>query len=286
MGEPSKRLHQRLAGRRASTEKRGKRRRPGEPLPGDIKGIETLINEGYDPVHAAYASLQQSTAHFAERVSQFPEVGEWTNAVAEAEDEYLPSGPPMSPLTGSFFWTWALYDLRIGKSSDTMASCQMGLNDLFRFNPHQMKAMQNLSRSRMGIYEHVGMAGRHVRLKELLTDEEFVCLCTAGYSGRRGELWYVRLLPPLEPEQAPYHITFTTPYILIEASKDDWLSYLQRTLAVRRHGESREALRWLMKHGPEPLYWHEFVFLAYCRHQSDAVFLAGIPDLKATLPHA
>lgn len=237
-------------------------------------------------MHAAYASLQQSTAYFAEGASQLPEMSEWTLAVAQAEDEYLPSGPPMSPLTTSFFWTWALYDLRIGNSSDTMASCQLSLNDLFQFNEHQMQAMQNLSRSRIGLYEHVGMAGRSVRLKELLTDEEFVCLATSGYSGRAGELWYVRLLPPLEPEHAPYHISFTTPYILTEASKDDWLSYLQRTLAVRRNGETREALHRLMKHGPKPLYWHEFVFLAYHHHQPDAVFLAGIPDLKSTLPHA
>ena len=37
-----------------------------------------------------------------------------------AKADNLPSGPPMSPLTGSFFWMWALYDLRIGKSTDTM----------------------------------------------------------------------------------------------------------------------------------------------------------------------
>jgi hypothetical protein len=28
------------------------------------------------------------------------------------------------------------------------------------------------------------------------------------------------------------------------------------------------------------------VFQAYHHHQDDAIFLAGIPDLKATLPHA
>ena len=42
----------------------------------------------------------------------------------------------------------------------------------------------------------------------------------------------------------------------------------------------------LLKYGPEPNYWNEFVFKAYHHHQAEAIFLAGIPDLKATLPHA
>ena len=53
-----------------------------------------------------------------------------------------------------------------------------------------------------------------------------------------------------------------------------------------KSGEERQALYRLLKYGPEPNYWNEFVFKAYHHHQSDAIFLAGIPDLKATLPHA
>jgi hypothetical protein len=53
----------------------------------------------------------------------------WTTAVTKAEDEYMPSGPPMSPLTGSYFWMWALCDLRIGRSVDTVASCQIAMID-------------------------------------------------------------------------------------------------------------------------------------------------------------
>ena len=50
---------------------------------------------------------------------------------------------------------------------------------------------------------------------------------------------------------------------------------------VRGTGTSR-----LLKHGPEPNYWNEFVFQAHHHHQSDAIFLVAIPDLKATLPPA
>ncbi len=96
--------------------------------------------------------------------------------------------------------------------------------------PDQLDALQKMADSRMGIYEHVGVDGEHVRLRELITDEEIVCHSTSGYRGKKGELWYVRLLPPLLPEMANYHIVFTTPYVLTEATKGDWTQFLQRTL--------------------------------------------------------
>jgi hypothetical protein len=88
--------------------------RPGRRPPGgtDVPGVEELIGQGLDPVHAAYASVQQITSVFAEGVSRLPEMKAYTGVVAAAEDEYLPDGPPVSPLTRSFFTTWAFYDRR------------------------------------------------------------------------------------------------------------------------------------------------------------------------------
>jgi len=48
----------------------------------------------------------------------------------------------------------------------------------------------------------------------------------------------------------------------------------------------RTRLHNLLKRGLEPNDWNEFVFQAYHHHQHDAIFLAGIPDLKGSLPHA
>jgi hypothetical protein len=47
-----------------------------------------------------------------------------------------------------------------------------------------------------------------------------------------------------------------------------------------------DALHQLFKYGPSKNHWNEFILLAYHHHQADAIFLTGIPDLKATLPHA
>lgn len=228
MGQYAKKLQRKMASMAGSLPTKEPKRRPGELLPGGIKDVETLIKEGHDPIHAAYLYMQNFTSHFAEGVSQFPEMRAWADVVTKAEDEYMPSGPPMSPLTGSYFWMWAIYDLRIGKSTDTLAYCQIAMNDVLQMNSHQLDAAKKLEASRMGFYEHVGTEGPHLLLRELITDDQFLVLCPTGYRGSKGELWYVRLLPPLEPELAQYWIATTTPYILPEKAKSDWLAFTRR----------------------------------------------------------
>ena len=287
MGNLSKRLHRRLAKNAGNLPTEVPERRRGEPLPGEIKDVEMLIKDGYDPVHAVYAYIQQISAHFAGGVSHLQEMNQWARAVANAEDEYMPSGPPMSPVTGSFFTTWVLYDFRIGGSGDTMAECQIAANDVFQLNLDQLDVLKKQAASRMGIYEHVGMVGPHVRLRELITGKEYNCLSTSGYPGKQGELWYARLLPPLNSEVSDYQIVFTTPYILINTTKSDWVDFLKRSMRpLKNDDDGEEAIHQLMKFGSKKNFWNEFVFNAYHHHQHDAIFLAGIPDLKSTLPHA
>jgi hypothetical protein len=286
MGHISKKLHRRMEKDAHRLPTKEPTRRPGEPLPGGIRDVVTLIKDGFDPVHAAYAFMQQMSSHFAEGVSQMPEMKAYYKTAAAAEDTYMPAGPPISPLTASYFTTWAFYDLRIGNSGDTIGDCQIEVYDVIWLNAHQLDALKKLNDSRMGIYEHVGLDGPHVRLRELITDDEFVCHTPSGYRGRTGELWYVRLLPPLMPELATYHIAFTTPYILIESTKADWTQFLKRSMLRIKAQDARAALRQLLKYGFDLNYWNEFVFLAYHHHTAEAIFLAGIPDLRETLPHA
>jgi hypothetical protein len=285
MGEISKRLHRKLASKGLDLPTAAPKRRSGEPLPGNVKDVQTLISDGYDPVHAAYLYIQQISSMFAEGASQLPELKEYAKFAGKAEEEYMPSGPPMSPLTVSYFTCWVFYDLRFGRDGETIGQCQIDANDLIGLNPDQLDALKKMSAARMGIYEHVGTDGPLVLLRELVTDDGFPCHIASGYKGRKGEIWYIRLLPPLLPDVANYHIGFTTPYIL-QASQTDWLNFLRRAMLPFKATSDREALHRLLKFGPEPNYWNEFVLKAYHHHQPDAIFLTGIPDLKDTLPHA
>jgi hypothetical protein len=286
MGEYAARLKRKLASKARKLPGAGTEQLTGGALASGFKDIPTLIEEGLDPFHAVYVFMQNLTATFAETVGRMPEMKVWARAVENAEDEYVPSGPPISPLTGSYFWMWALYDLKIGKSSDTLASCLLAAKDIVQMNAHQVEVLQQMEDSRMGIFEHVGMSGPYIRLRELVTNRELDCHCPSGYPGSEGELWYVRLLPPVEPDIATFWIAMTTPYVLIAANKADWTAFLRRTMLQSDGSDHATRLANLLKHGLGSNYWNEFVMKAYHHYQHNAIFLAGIPDMQATLPHA
>jgi hypothetical protein len=87
-------------------------------------------------------------------------------------------------------------------------------------------------------------------------------------------------------DQGDYWVEITTPYILTEATKADWVAYLKRAMLQVKAKGDEEKLHHLLKYGLSVNHWNEFVFQAYHHHQYDAIFLAGMPDVKGSLPHA
>lgn len=57
-----------------------------------------------DPVHAVYAYGQNKMSVLVEQLAPLPAVAKLSAACADADQEYMPSGPPMSPLTQSYFF--------------------------------------------------------------------------------------------------------------------------------------------------------------------------------------
>ena len=248
-----------------------------------IPDLKELIAGGHHPIHAAYVRAQNYASGFAEVVSQLKELEEYVKVVGSAEDTYLPSGPPMSPLTGSYFTTWAFFDVRFGPDGETLGTCILDLADVLGLETLLVETFQSFQQTRMGIYENMGLAASRVRLKELVTGKEFICHSPTGYQGKPGDLWYVRLSPPVGA-LGDEHIVMTTAYVLRDVSKHDWTGYLKRNLLGSLNPEA--ALDEFLKYGPTPTHWLEFVFLAYHHHQFDPIFLAGRPDVRSSLPHA
>jgi hypothetical protein len=290
MGAISKKLASRLG---KANKQLGKLRRQASTffaqVPRDANGAEALVRAGRDPLHVAYTAAQNFTSFFAETVSEFPAFGPYARIVGPAEEEYLPAGPPMSPLTMSYFTTWAFFDVRFGADGETMGTCLLDVAPLLELSPLMTQTIQAFQGSRMGIYEHCGAEGGRCRLKELVTDEERTCYVASGYKGKPGELWYVRLCPPL-PGFPDYHVAFTTPYVLLGTTKADWTAYLNKSL--RGASDPKKALHELLKFGKAARSrradesWSEFLFQAYSNHQPNVIFLAGLPDVKESLPHA
>ena len=254
-------------------------------LQDSVRDIKELVNEGLDPLHAAYASTQNLLSLFAETVSELPEFREYYDVVGSAEDEYLPEGPPTSPLTGSYFTAWAFFDLQFGEDKEAIGSCLLDVSKYLHLSAEMIEMVILMQNSRMGIYEHCGINNSQVVLREFVSEEEFCCDVPAGYLGEKGQLWFVRILPQLK-YLCEYNVICTTPYVLMNDAKVDWLAFINRTLPKMKIFNREDALHNLMKYGPEPNYWHEYIFQAYHHHQYDAIFLAGFPDIKESRPHA
>ncbi len=255
-------------------------------IPEDVRNIHHLVDhEGYDPLHAAYISAQNLTSFFAESVSTLDEFDAYYDLVSSAEDTYMPSGPPFSPLTVSYFTTWAMFDVRFGPDQETIGTCLLDVANLMGMDAFTVETVRHFHESRMGIYEHCGRVASRVRLRELVTDDVFECHAAAGYLGKEGELWYVRRCPPLG-ELFNYHLVFTTPYVLTETSTSDWTAYLNKSMLETGRSDRHATLHEVLKYGRDPQFWSEFIFLGYHHHRPDAIFLAGLPDVQGSLPHA
>ena len=251
------------------------------PVPGKFADLE--------PCHAMYALAQNVASLMAESISGMREAKGYVRIAGDAEDEYMPSGPPMSPLTVSYFTMWALFDVRFGSSRETMGSCILRIAPEFDCPSWLTDAVERMQQSRMGFYVHCGNDGEGVLLREVGTREIVSCTVQAGYAGGEGEVWFVRVLPPPN-HSCRRHIVFNTPYVFRDYPEGAFVDYLERELArmkaQKKLPRTADAHGHLMKYGPEPNHWNEYIFCAFSDYRHEAIFLTGIPDIQQSLPHA
>ena len=121
------------------------------------------------------------------------------------------------------------------------------------------------------------------------TRETVPCTVSAGYAGGEGQVWFVRVLPPPHP-LCRRHIVFNTPYVIRDWPEEAFVDYLARERArmkaQKRPPRTDDLHGHLMKYGPEPNHWNEYIHWAYAGHQREAIFLTGIPDIRESLPDA
>ena len=242
-----------------------------------------------DPCHGIYALAENIVSLMAESISGMREAKGFVRIVGDAEDEYLPSGPPMSPLTASYFTMWAFFDVQFGSSRETMGNCILRIAPEFDCPSWLIDAIERMQHSRMGFYVHCGSEGEGVLLREVGTRETVSCTVPAGYAGHEGEVWFVRVLPPPHP-LCPRHIVINTPYVIRDWPERTFIDYLEREtarmMAKKKPPRTDDPHGHLMKYGPDPNHWNEYVLCAYTGHRQEAIFLTGIPDIRESLPHA
>ena len=238
-----------------------------------------------DGLHAAYVHVLNTMIALFEQFCGMPELEPFYQILEQAQDEYMPGGPPMSPLYLSHFSCWAFCDLQVGRGKETMASVLFGASKVVPMEKNFLNYLKNLSDSRMGLYRYKCAKGPLIELEELLTNESFTVVSPLSYRGRPGELWFVRLLPSTRPDRDP-SVVFTTPYVIQQAEEKDWLAYLDRTLSKMRLKDKSLAYHRLFKNGQSRNYWNEYIFEAYFNHEAEACYLKGVPDIDQSRPHS
>jgi hypothetical protein len=226
---------------------------------------------GFHPAHAAYVYAQNQISVISEQLTALKEMTPFVDIISQAEDLYLPSGPPMSPLTTSYFICWAFFDACAGSAHETIGTTVLALGAAFGMSPELLRLIQSLQDSRMGLYIHRGVEGSLVVLEDLVTGGICRAVSPAGYRGDKNELWYVRVLPPPIADRSE-HVAFTTPYIILQPEVHEWLAYFSRTFAHNQEARV-EDYEHHMKYGPTRAYWNDFVFEAYVNHRQEAIYL-------------
>jgi hypothetical protein len=237
---------------------------------------------GFHPAHTAYVYTQNQVSVMSEQLTALKEMAPFADIISKAEDLYVPSAPPMSPLTTSYFTCWAFFDACVGSANETIGTTILEVGAAFGMHPELLRLIRLMQDSRMGFYLHHGREGDVSVLEDLVTATVYRAIVPAGYRGRKNENWYVRLLPPPMPGGTK-HVVFTTPYIVVYPDFADWLAYFRRTFPATAGFED---YKHHMKYGPTRGYWNDYVFEAYVNHQADAIYLAGLPDVPESRPHS
>lgn len=70
---------------------------------------------------------------------------------------------------------------------------------------------------------------------------------------------------------------------MLHPNVTEWRGYFRRTLPDPTAVDSYEHH---MKYGPTRQYWNDYVFEAYVNYRTEAVYLAGLPDIPESRPHS
>jgi hypothetical protein len=234
------------------------------------------------PAFASYAYAQTQVSLISEQLTALKEMARFAEIVSRAEELYMPEGPPMSPLTRSYFTCWAFFDACTGLARETIGTTIIEIGTTFGMPTELLRLIRQMQKSRMGFYIYRGREDDLTVLEDLVTGAVCRAIVPSGECGKAGELWYVRVLPPPIPG-GEESVVFTTPYIMLHAKLQEWREYFHRTIPATAPTEAYERH---LKYGPTRQYWHDFVLEAYVNYRSEAIYLVGLPDIPESRPHS
>ncbi len=240
------------------------------------------------PCHGMYALAENVVSLMAESISGMREAKGFVRTVGHAEDEYMRSGPPMSPLTVSYFTMWALFDVRFRSSRETMGGCILRIAPEMNFPSWLIGDEERMQRLRMGFYT-LRQRGRRRSPARSRHPGNRVLYGSGRLCRRRGPgLVRARASAAASVVPPAYRVQHDLRHPELSRRGLCRLSgaQLARMMAAKKPPRTDAAHGHLMKFGPEPNHWNAYINCAYADHQHEAIFLTCIPDIRQSLHHA
>jgi hypothetical protein len=237
-----------------------------------------------DPLYAAYMHAIRVFYNIFMAISEGSSFSNKFDTLIETienlEEIYMPDGPPLSPLSMSYFSSWSYFDLSLDEERETLIDVVRAVLDNGNENPD--KLFENLSESYTCFFVIIGIDGKIFQLREFFTNKEYDVFLPTNYKWQKGDIVYTRILPsPIK--KVNYCSSIMTPY-KVNGSIDEWMLFFKRHIKNKENA-NKEYYKF-MKYGPSQNYWNEYIMDAYNGYNSDVIFLTGIPDLPKTLPHS
>lgn len=231
------------------------------------------------PIHGIYLYAHDLIVTMGEFISGERPAWKLAERIERYQEEYGPSGPPISPITSSFLTTWIVYDVGIGVARESLGSIALAIFRAMNGADGIAELMHALVVSRAGLYVFERWTDLGVELRELVTGERVQAVVPSGrFHDGRG-LWIARVLPP--PLPGLPGLALTTPYVVTSPGEREWMAFFERTLG----SVTSAAYHALMKRGHRAEnYWLEYLFEAYSTHTHEAVFVEGLPDVAESRP--
>jgi hypothetical protein len=96
-----------------------------------------------DPIYIHTQNLLSVLTEALQAVPE-PALNRFIDTIASANELYMRSGPPMSPLTTSYFNCWLLFDLKFGLDQETLTTLIIDLQRHLGLAYNELNLERNL----------------------------------------------------------------------------------------------------------------------------------------------
>lgn len=222
------------------------------------------------------------------------------------EEEYMPGGPPMSPVYDSFAIQHVIAEVPVGVAGETPYSVLSRLLSRDAKRQRFFEVARSLAESHFDLYQVKRAAGVTGELEHARSGATLE-VHTTGPFLRTGD----RVLARVLKFEGRSYIS-DSPYLL-EASIQDWLDYFERAAsdatspapkttsaakskltskqkaklkAKQRVATPNDAIVRHLRFGESERFWLDYVMDGYAGERRGIVRLAGVPDRPDLLPHS